>query len=143
VNNPQTTPPAVEHSLDALLGAAHAVESRLEGVLGEIGLSPSKLKVLTALVEAGESLPLSAVADRCSCVRSNVTQLVDRLEEEGLVRRVSSPDDRRSVRAEITRAGRERETEGARLLAAVEAEVSQALPGSVRQALLRLARAHE
>ena len=30
-----------------------------------------------------EPLPLSQLAERCSCVRSNITQLVDRLEADG------------------------------------------------------------
>ena len=34
-----------------------------------------------------------------------MTQLVDRLEADGLVRRVADPTDRRSVKAEITDEG--------------------------------------
>jgi len=38
-------------------------------------------------------------------VRSNITQLMDRLEKDGLVRRRADRDDRRSVLAELTPAG--------------------------------------
>lgn len=121
-----------------LLGAAHEVEARLEGALGQVGLSLAKLNVLSRLVEAGEPVPLGCLADRCSCVRSNMTQLVDRLEADRLVERVSDPNDRRSVRAALTDEGRARHAEGASLLAATEREVFAPLGESERQALARL-----
>src|SRR5688500_13415512 len=86
----------------SLLSAAHALEDRLESALAQTGLSMPKLSVLTHLVEAGEPQTLSSLAERLSCVRSNVTQLVDRLEADGLVRRVADPSDRRSIRAVLT-----------------------------------------
>ena len=67
----------------ALLKAAAAIEARLEDALGSAGLSLPKLGVLSQLAEAGEPLPLSELAGRLSCVRSNMTQLMDRLEAEG------------------------------------------------------------
>jgi DNA-binding MarR family transcriptional regulator len=89
-----------------LLDAARAVEARAEGALGEIGLSLAKLGALRHLVLATESLTLSQLAERHCCGKSNVTQLVDRLEADGLVARESDPDDRRTVRAMVTPAGR-------------------------------------
>jgi DNA-binding MarR family transcriptional regulator len=99
-----------------VLGAAHEVEARLEAALAGLGLSVAKFNVLSRLAEAGESLPLSQLADRCSCVRSNMTQLVDRLEADRLVERTADPTDRRSIRAVLTEAGRERHAEAARVL---------------------------
>ncbi len=121
--------------LASLLEAARAVEEQLERQLAAEGLSASKLKVLTRLVEAGESVALSALAEMCACVRSNVTQLVDRLEADGLVRRVSDPSDRRSIRAELTAKGRERQSKGAAILATVEHELAAQLPAEVTRAL--------
>jgi DNA-binding MarR family transcriptional regulator len=57
-------------------------------------------------------------------VRSNITQLVDRLEADGLVRRVNDPSDRRSVRAELTELGVERQAAGAEEVARVQKEIS-------------------
>jgi len=71
-----------------------------------------KFSVLNALVATGEPVSLSELASRLSCVKSNMTQLIDRLEAEGLVRRVPDPRDRRAVRAEITELGRERHQAG-------------------------------
>ena len=122
----------------SLLGAAHALEDRLEHVLGQVGLSMSKLGVLTQLVEASEPLALSQLAARLSCVRSNMTQLVDRLEADGLVRRVDDPTDRRSVLAAVTRLGEQRQAAGARELAKVREEFTAALPPADRVALERM-----
>jgi len=103
-----------------LLKAAHALEDRLEGSLAEVGLSSAKFGALNQLVQAKEPLSLSDVAARVACVRSNITQLVDRLEGDGLVRRVSDPEDRRSVRAEVTPLGRERHSAGAARVEAIQ-----------------------
>jgi DNA-binding MarR family transcriptional regulator len=126
-----------EQVMFSLLGAAHALEDRLELALGGVGLSMSKLGVLTQLVETGEPLALSELAARLSCVRSNMTQLVDRLEADGLVRRVDDATDRRSVRAVVTKLGEERQAFGARELARVREEFSAALPPPDRAALAK------
>ena len=89
-----------------ILGASREIQARLEDALAEIGLSPGKVGVLHTLAEAREPLPLSELANCNKCVRSNVTQLVDRLEADGLVRRVDDPDDRRVTRALLTHEGR-------------------------------------
>src|SRR6195952_6124777 len=89
-----------------LLDAARAVEARAEGVLAEVGLSLAKLGALRHLVLAAEPLTLSQLAERHCCGKSNVTQLVDRLESDGFVARESDPEDRRTVRATVTVAGR-------------------------------------
>jgi DNA-binding MarR family transcriptional regulator len=90
----------------SLLQAAAAVQAHIEARLTPVGLSMPKLMALTALREAGDSLPLSQLADRLSCVKSNITQLVDRLETDGFVRREADPSDRRSRVAVLTTAGR-------------------------------------
>ena len=121
-----------------LLRAAHMLEHRLEGALASVGLSMAKFKVVSLLADAGESLPLSELASRQSCVRSNMTQLIDRMEADGLVRRVDDPTDRRSVRAAITALGQERAEAGARLIKEVEDELAAAIPLDDRAALIRL-----
>jgi DNA-binding MarR family transcriptional regulator len=131
-------PPAVgvDQVMWALLHAAHTVEDRLEAALATVQLSGAKLGVLTELVKAGEPLPLSELASRIQCVRSNVTQLVDRLEAEGLVRRVNDPSDRRSKRAELTASGRERQRAGAEKLTTIQKELAASIPSGERAPLL-------
>ena len=121
-----------------VIGAAHEVEGRLEGTLGTIGLSLSKFNVLSRLAETPDPMPLSQLADRCSCVRSNMTQLVDRLEADRLVERVADPSDRRSVRAVLTDLGRERQAEALELVGETERQVFGGLDEQDRRALTRL-----
>lgn len=113
----------------SLINAARAVESRLEEALARVGLSLAKFGALTHLIEAGEPLSLSACARKMTCVRSNITQLMDRLEADGLVQRVADPQDRRGVRAAVTPLGAQRQAAGARELARVQAELAQTLSG--------------
>ena len=113
----------------ALLGAAHAVEDKIEGSLVPLGLSLAKLNVLNTLVGASDPLTLGDLATRLACVRSNVTQLVDRLETDGMVRREADPTDRRSIRAVLTDSGRERQHAGSIALARVQEEITLVLAG--------------
>ena len=143
MNNPSMAPKTVSPAtgpdmMFSLLGAAHALEAQLEEQLGQVGLSMSKFGVLTQLVDAGTPLALSELAARLSCVRSNMTQLVDRLESEGLVRRVDDPSDRRSVLAAVTHLGEERQAAGAGELAKVREEFMAALPAADRSAFARV-----
>src|SRR3954462_1260350 len=99
----RTASPSI--GMSSLLHAASSVESFLESRLSAAGLSIPKLAALNRLVEAGDSLPLGQLAERLACVKSNVTQLVDRLEADGLVTRAPDPGDRRSRLAALTAAG--------------------------------------
>jgi DNA-binding MarR family transcriptional regulator len=120
-----------------ILHASQRVESAFESELAPIGLSLSKLNVLAILLEAGEPLPLSRLAAKLACVKSNVTQLVDRLETEGLVARVDDPNDRRSVLASITDLGRERSMAGTQVMQTVDATLFDGLGTDERQTMER------
>src|SRR5438445_11048149 len=67
-------------------------------------LSPIQCHVLH-LIEPRRPLPMSRLATTLSCDASNVTGLVDRLESRGLVRRRSSPHDRRVKMLQLTPMG--------------------------------------
>lgn len=123
-----------------MLGTVHEMEARFESVLGRTGLSLAKFGVLAKLAEAGEPLALGCLADRCSCVRSNMTQLVDRLEADKLVERSDDPNDRRSIKAALTPEGKRRYEEGVRLLDETEREVFARLADPDRDLLTRLLR---
>lgn len=125
-------------SIWAVLHAAHTLEDKVEEALGKAGLSTPKYSVLNALVETGEALSLSDLAARLSCVRSNMTQLVDRLETDGLVQRVSDPHDRRAVKAAITDEGRVRYEAGSAELDKVHQEFASSVSEADSQALVRL-----
>ena len=131
------TPTETKSVMLSLLAAAHAIEARLEQGLASVGLSPAKHAVLSQLARAGEPLTLSELASRVCCVRSNMTQLVDRLEAEGLVRRIDDSGDRRVVRAAITPLGEEREAAGADQVRQIQSEFAAGLQESDRAALER------
>src|SRR5437868_3147656 len=109
--------------LFALLHTAQGAQDHVEARLDTIGLSLAKLAALNVLAEAGESLPLGQLADRLSCVKSNITQLVDRLEADGLVARQPSPGDRRTRLAVMTAAGRKAWKQGLSIQAEGEREL--------------------
>jgi DNA-binding MarR family transcriptional regulator len=110
-----------------LLRAAGSVEEFVDRKLSDVGLSLPKLAALDRLVKAGGPLPLGQLAERLACVKSNVTQLVDRLDADGLVTRESDPNDRRSRLAVITDAGRRAHETGARVFRDAERHLFNAL----------------
>jgi len=124
---PISAPQAPASLLFRLLRAAWELEERLEEALNQVDLSLPKLGVLKALAQADQPITLSGLADCNRCVRSNITQLVDRLEGEGLVRRVNDPADRRIRRAALTPAGHKACADGLRVVAAQERQLAEAL----------------
>jgi DNA-binding MarR family transcriptional regulator len=113
----------VSAGLFGVLHASSVLEGRVEARLSGVGLSLAKLAALHQLTEAGDSLPLGQLADRLSCVKSNVTQLVDRLEADGLVNRTGDPNDRRSRLAVLTDAGRSAFAKGTEIRVQAEREL--------------------
>ena len=124
---PELMATASRTGLFAVLHASSVLEGCVESRLGEVGLSLAKLAALRRLTEAGGSLPLGQLAERLSCVKSNVTQLVDRLEADGLVSRTSDSADRRSRLAVLTDDGKRAHARGVEIFAAAEHELFGAL----------------
>src|SRR5437879_6228053 len=135
---------AAEALVCALLGTAGAVEARLAAGVRPLGRSVAKAGVLRFLAEAKQPLLLHELAEHEGCVRSNSTQLVDRLEKDGLVRRRSDATDHRSVRAVLTPAGRQAYAKAVRALAQEQRAILSALDeedaARLRSALQALAR---
>src|SRR5262245_13232140 len=69
------------------------------------GLTPARLRLLGALMLDGPQI-MHSLSDRLGVTPRNITALVDALEEEGLVRRVRHPNDRRATVIELTDVGR-------------------------------------
>jgi DNA-binding MarR family transcriptional regulator len=72
---------------------------------GETSASPTQLAVL-ATVERDGPITLGALAAVERVQPPTITAAVGRLEQRGLVRRLTDPDDRRVARVEITPEGR-------------------------------------
>ncbi|MGW0086460.1 MarR family winged helix-turn-helix transcriptional regulator [Streptomyces sp. NPDC003393] len=96
-----------------------------------------------ARLERGGPARLTALAAAEGVAQPSMTQLVQRLERRGLVRRVDDPADGRVTLVAVTDAGREvlaerrrlRDSRLADLLAALPAEDQEALGEAVRTAL--------
>jgi DNA-binding MarR family transcriptional regulator len=125
-------------TLFAVMSASGRLQQRLEAALVAVGLSISKFDAMEQLIMARDPLTLGDLAGRLHCVRSNVTQLVDRLEAEGLVKRGSCPEDRRAVRAMPTPIGEERHAAGVTAIRAVQAEIADQLNATERTQLKAL-----
>ena len=92
------------------LSRAHrAVEAALRRNFAAFGLDRASFDVLATLRRSGAPYRLTpGQLGRSTMVTSGaVTQRLDRLEAEGLVRRTPSPTDRRGVEVELTPAGHE------------------------------------
>ena len=93
----------------AFLRAHSTMLRRIGSDLEEAGLPPlSWYDVLAALRDAEDRrLRQIELAERVLLSTSGLSRLVDRIERDGLVRRVSCPTDRRSFNVELTLEGAE------------------------------------
>jgi DNA-binding MarR family transcriptional regulator len=98
-------------------------DAHINALFQPIQLTCVQHLVLKLLIEAGEPLPLGQIAEKLHSVRSNVTQMIDRLTSEGLVERIFDPADRRRVLAQITEEGRRRFEATSQIEAQVEQEL--------------------
>ncbi len=81
----------------------HAEQIKAAGML-----SPPQLWFLKRLYDAGAPQPISYFADDIFSNLSNASQMIDRLESDGLVYRIDNPRDRRSKLVELTEEGVQR-----------------------------------
>jgi len=91
----------------------------MESAFRRYELSSATFNVLIILRGAGEPLSPHVIAERLMVTRSTVTDLLDSLQDRGLVRRVAHPDDRRMLLVEPTPKAAER--------------LAQLLPGHYRR----------
>jgi MarR family transcriptional regulator, organic hydroperoxide resistance regulator len=77
---------------------------RMPQVAAEFDLSPMQAHVLR-LLEPGTPVPMRALARALRCDASNVTGIVDRLEDRGLVLRAALKTDRRVKMLVVTDQG--------------------------------------
>ena len=97
---------AVE-ALAALRLAGRSLHHLQERWAESHGLSEGRMGVMFRLYRGG-ACALGDLAGELDTTPRNVTGLVDHLERDGLVERIPDTEDRRSVRARLTPAGKER-----------------------------------
>jgi MarR family transcriptional regulator, organic hydroperoxide resistance regulator len=119
----------------------HASRRRFLAIASEFELSPPQVRALGVL-DPDRPVPMSDLAEALHCDNSNVTGIVDRLEDRGLVERRSASHDRRVKMLAVTARGAEvRERLAERLqeapepLARLSPEDQRALRDIMRRAL--------
>ncbi|MCS0498385.1 MarR family winged helix-turn-helix transcriptional regulator [Protaetiibacter mangrovi] len=91
--------------VDTLAHSAFVVIGALTRIAAEHDVSLTLVRVLGILRDHRRRM--AELADRVGVDRSTMSGLVDRAAQRGLLARHPDPDDRRSVRVDITPAGRE------------------------------------
>ncbi len=99
---------SAERLWKAIIRLMTEVSSEMRPLMAEYGLTGPQWANLQVLVQAGpEGLRLSEISKRLRVTEGNITGVIDRLEESGLVARVPHPEDRRVILARLTPAGQE------------------------------------
>lgn len=96
-----------ERALRLWIALARCYSTYARAVAGKVsgyGLTTPQFGVLEALYHLGP-LSLGDLAGKLLVTGGNVTYVMDRLEEQGLVYRERSPDDRRIIQAKLTEKG--------------------------------------
>ena len=117
------TTPAAE-AWDLLQQVTMGERGRLSAIASEFELAPAQVLALKTL-EPGRPRAMSELACALRCDNSNVTGIVDRLEDRGLVQRRPSEQDRRVKMLEGT-------PEGAKLRRRLHERLSQPPPALAR-----------
>ncbi|MGA8303103.1 MAG: MarR family transcriptional regulator [Thermoplasmata archaeon] len=101
--------PAPDEVAEMFRDAFIAFKRRQGTVLHEAGLSYSEWTGLHLCAQNGAHA--REMAESIGLTPAGVTDIIDRLEDRGLVRRTRDPKDRRAIRIELTNAGRRRHRE--------------------------------
>ena len=83
---------------------ANLLTRRLAPVFEKSNITPQQWMVLVTI--ADQPMSLAAVARRLAVSKQNMTGMIARLEQLGVVERNENPQDLRSARLELTRRGR-------------------------------------
>ena len=96
-------------AVTSIMRAQQFLLGEIDGILRPFGLTFARYEALVLLLFSRRgSLPMSKMGERLMVHPTSVTNAVDRLEADRLVRRVAHPTDRRTTLVEITGEGRTR-----------------------------------
>jgi DNA-binding MarR family transcriptional regulator len=113
----ESDPSRAMAAVTSIMRAQQVLMARLNELLRPHGLTFPRYEALMLLsfTRTG-ALPLGKIGERLQVHRTSVTNIIDKLEADGLVRRVPHTEDRRATLAEITQAGRETAREATAVL---------------------------
>jgi DNA-binding MarR family transcriptional regulator len=103
---PDTPCDSGQDVLASLLRAYDSLWSELTKFFQRFDLTPQQYNVLKALASCGGGVACQAIAEQLLNRVPDITRLLDRLEQAGMIRRERCCDDRRVVRTYLTDAGR-------------------------------------
>ena len=104
---PKVLPEAIEAALEFQRVAAF-MHVKQENCFGQYGLTSGRFSLLMFLRgETSRSLSPSELAKRADVTRGTMTQFIDGLEKDHLVKRVDDPRDRRAMLVKLTNKGEE------------------------------------
>lgn len=91
----------------SIMRVQQLISAELDAALKPFGITFARYEVLQLIsFSATGRLPLSKIGERLMVHPTSVTNAMDRLESQGLVRRVADQDDRRRTFAELTDDGK-------------------------------------
>jgi DNA-binding MarR family transcriptional regulator len=129
----------VEGIVDRIGGINRRIKRGMEATLADFGLSHPDWQVLSTLRNSGSRTP-GVLARYLELSTGAMTSRLDSLEQEGLIRRVPAPYDRRSVVVELTPEGRAKWDTAASIQARKEAFFASALSPAEQKRLNALLR---
>lgn len=102
-------PSGTMSAVTGLMRVQQIIQSAVDTALKPHGLTFARYEALVLLTFARSArLPMRVMGERLQLHPTSVTNIVDRLEKDGLVKRVPHPTDRRTTLVEITDDGRAR-----------------------------------
>jgi DNA-binding MarR family transcriptional regulator len=127
-------------AVTSIMRAHQILIAQLDATLRPFGITFSRYEALVLLVHSRNgALPLSKIGERLQVHATSVTNVIDRLEAAGLVRREPNPRDGRGTLAVITEDGRKVADKATVELNSARFVMS-ALPASDLEALFRILR---
>ncbi|MGW6450095.1 MarR family transcriptional regulator [Lentzea sp. NPDC055074] len=96
-------------AVTSVMRVQQIIQSAVDAALKPHGLTFARYEALVLLYFSRKgALPMRVMGERLQLHPTSVTNIVDRLESDGLVRRTPHPTDRRTTLVEITDAGLQR-----------------------------------
>lgn len=123
---------------ERVMRVAHRIRRASMAGLAPLNLTPAQSRALRTIARSGEPIRMGELASTLGVVPRSATDLVDALQDAGLVARTVDPANRRSVLVELTQQGRDIQQAMADARAATANQLFDALGSNERRLLAEL-----
>ncbi len=113
-----------------LMHTSKLLEDVVRDGLRPVGLHHGQARVLCAIARNGE-LSQVEIARGLRIERATVTNMIQRMEQGGLIQRTSDPKDQRVMKVRLTPAGRQAEARVRKVWDAAEKAIRNSIPGEM------------